>query len=100
MSYDFDFGLFNMNGFPDEGDEHVSEDLPLLPLRDTVVFPHMMTPLAVGRDRSLNALEAARSRGALSVNLTCNPRRKAANALYARMGFKQRQTNVYRYELL
>ncbi len=59
MSYDFDFGLFNMDGFLDEGDEEVNEDLPLLPLRDTVVFPHMMTPLAVGRDRSLNALEAA-----------------------------------------
>ena len=59
MSYDFDFGLFNMDGFLDEGDEEVTEDLPLLPLRDTVVFPHMMTPLAVGRDRSLNALEAA-----------------------------------------
>ena len=59
LSYDFDFGLFNMNGFLDDGDEEISEDLPLLPLRDTVVFPHMMTPLAVGRDRSLNALEAA-----------------------------------------
>ncbi len=61
MSYDFDFGLFNMDGFPDEGDEEIAEDLPLLPLRDTVVFPHMMTPLAVGRDRSLRALEAATS---------------------------------------
>ena len=61
LSYDFDFGLFNMDGFLDEGDEEVAEDLPLLPLRDTVVFPHMMTPLAVGRDRSLNALEAATS---------------------------------------
>jgi ATP-dependent Lon protease len=61
LSYDFDFGLFNMDGFLDEGDEQVAEDLPLLPLRDTVVFPHMMTPLAVGRDRSLNALEAATS---------------------------------------
>jgi ATP-dependent Lon protease len=59
LSYDFDFGLFNMDGFLDEGDEEINEDLPLLPLRDTVVFPHMMTPLAVGRDRSLNALEAA-----------------------------------------
>jgi len=61
LSYDFDFGLFNMDGFLDEGGEEVAEDLPLLPLRDTVVFPHMMTPLAVGRDRSLNALEAATS---------------------------------------
>ncbi len=61
MSYDFDFDLFNMDGFPDDGDEELAEDLPLLPLRDTVVFPHMMTPLAVGRDRSLRALEAATS---------------------------------------
>ncbi len=34
-------------------------EYPLLPLRDTVVFPHMVTPLFVGRDRSLKAVEAA-----------------------------------------
>ncbi len=33
--------------------------LPLLPLRDIVVFPHMVVPLFVGRDRSIRALEAA-----------------------------------------
>ena len=59
MGYDFDFGLFNMNGVPDEGEEALPEDLPLLPLRDTVVFPQMMTPLVVGRDRSIKAVEAA-----------------------------------------
>src|SRR3546814_3754480 len=32
---------------------------PLLPLRDIVVFPHMIVPLFVGRDRSVAALEAA-----------------------------------------
>lgn len=32
---------------------------PLLPLRDVVVFPHMIVPLFVGRDRSVNALESA-----------------------------------------
>jgi ATP-dependent Lon protease len=32
---------------------------PLLPVRDTVVFPHMVTPLFVGRDRSTRAVEAA-----------------------------------------
>jgi ATP-dependent Lon protease len=32
---------------------------PLLPLRDMVVFPHMVTPLFVGRDRSMRAIEAA-----------------------------------------
>ncbi len=34
-------------------------EYPLLPLRDTVIFPHMVTPLFVGRDRSLKAVEAA-----------------------------------------
>ncbi len=33
--------------------------LPLLPLRDIVVFPHMVVPLFVGRDRSVEALESA-----------------------------------------
>ena len=33
--------------------------LPLLPLRDIVVFPHMVVPLFVGRERSIRALESA-----------------------------------------
>lgn len=34
-------------------------DLPLLPLRDVVVYPHMVIPLFVGRDKSIQALETA-----------------------------------------
>ena len=33
--------------------------IPLLPLRDVVVFPHMIVPLFVGREKSINALESA-----------------------------------------
>ena len=33
--------------------------LPLLPLRDVVVYPHMVLPLFVGRERSIEALEHA-----------------------------------------
>ncbi|TYO98728.1 ATP-dependent proteinase [Geothermobacter ehrlichii] len=45
-------------------DQRVPEDffgdlLPLLPLRDIVIFPHMVTPLFVGRPRSISALESA-----------------------------------------
>ena len=34
-------------------------ELPVLPLRDVVVYPHMVVPLFVGRDKSLSALEEA-----------------------------------------
>ena len=35
----------------------------LLPLRDVVVFPHMVIPLFVGREKSIRALEAAMEAG-------------------------------------
>ncbi|WP_226782346.1 endopeptidase La [Oceaniglobus trochenteri] len=37
--------------------EQLSQSYPVLPLRDIVVFPHMIVPLFVGRDKSVRALE-------------------------------------------
>ncbi len=37
--------------------------LPLLPLRDIVIFPHMVSQLFVGREKSINALDEAMNRG-------------------------------------
>ena len=37
----------------------VATELPLLPLRDVVVYPHMVLPLFVGREKSIEALEQA-----------------------------------------
>jgi len=47
----------------DENNESGSGDkvLPLLPLRDIIVFPHMVVRLFVGREKSINALEEAMS---------------------------------------
>ncbi|WP_207061944.1 endopeptidase La [Motiliproteus sp. SC1-56] len=39
--------------------ENASLQLPLLPLRDVVVYPHMVIPLFVGREKSIQALEKA-----------------------------------------
>jgi ATP-dependent Lon protease len=41
----------------------VIQRVPLLPLRDTVVFPHMVVPLFVGREKSISALEEATAPG-------------------------------------
>jgi ATP-dependent Lon protease len=41
--------------------EHIPKEMPLLPVRDIVVFPYMVLPLFVGRELSIKAIEAALS---------------------------------------
>ena len=52
--------MVNLPKFLKEGgDPPISQAFPLLPLRDIVVFPHMVAPLFVGREKSVNALAEA-----------------------------------------
>ena len=51
----------------------------------------------VGQLLNERALEIAAAAGAKTVDLTSRPSREAANRLYQRLGFVQRETNVYRY---
>ena len=42
-----------------DGKKPARHKIPLLPLRDVIIFPHMVVPLFVGREKSINALEEA-----------------------------------------
>lgn len=53
----------------------------------------------VGEALNIAAINEARARGAITVELTSRPSREAANRLYQRLGFVARDTNVYRYTL-
>lgn len=53
----------------------------------------------VGEALNMAAIAEARSRGAITVELTSRPSREAANRLYQRIGFVQRETNIYRYTI-
>ena len=43
----------------------IPEELPLLPVRDVVIFPYMILPLFVGREKSIAAVDAALARDRL-----------------------------------
>jgi ribosomal protein S18 acetylase RimI-like enzyme len=53
----------------------------------------------VGEALTQAMIDAARDLGCKTVELTSRPSREAANRLYRRIGFTERETNVYRYTL-
>jgi ribosomal protein S18 acetylase RimI-like enzyme len=66
---------------------------------EDVVVDNEMRGRGIGEALTRAAIEEARRRGAKTVDLTSRPAREAANRLYQRIGFEQRNTNVYRYRL-
>lgn len=66
---------------------------------EDVVVDESVRGHGVGEALNLAALDEAKRRGAITVELTSRPSREAANRLYLRLGFVVRETNVYRYTL-
>lgn len=66
---------------------------------EDVVVDESARGTGVGAALNEVALERARQAGARTVDLTSRPSREAANRLYQRLGFVERETNVYRHTL-
>ena len=66
---------------------------------EDVVVDETARGKGVGAALNEAALDQARSVGARTVDLTSRPSRDAANRLYQRLGFVERDTNVYRFDL-
>ena len=66
---------------------------------EDVVVDESARGKGVGAALTEAALTRARREGARTVDLTSRPSREVANRLYQRVGFEERETNVYRYTL-
>lgn len=66
---------------------------------EDVVVDESARGKGVGAALNEAALDHARAVGARTVDLTSRPSREVANRLYQRLGFVERDTNVYRFEL-
>jgi ribosomal protein S18 acetylase RimI-like enzyme len=66
---------------------------------EDVVVDEKCRNKGVGEALNQNAINIARQLGAKTVDLTSRPSREAANRLYNRLGFVQRDTNIYRFEI-
>jgi ribosomal protein S18 acetylase RimI-like enzyme len=63
---------------------------------EDVVVDEAARGRGIGEALNQVAIERARAAGARTVDLTSRPSREAANRLYRRLGFLERDTNVYR----
>lgn len=66
---------------------------------EDVVVDSVTRGRGVATELTRAALEVAAARGAHTVDLTSRPSREAANRLYQHLGFEQRETMVYRFDL-
>ncbi|WP_427185461.1 GNAT family N-acetyltransferase [Bordetella bronchialis] len=68
-------------------------------IEDVIVDPDSRG-LGVGKALCQAAIQYATGLGVVSIDLTSRPSRVAANQLYRKLGFQQRETNVYRYTVV
>jgi len=66
---------------------------------EDVIVDESVNGQGIGRRLTDAMLDRARELGCVTVDLTSRPSREAANALYRKAGFVQRETNVYRMTL-
>jgi ribosomal protein S18 acetylase RimI-like enzyme len=91
-----------------DGDDTIVGTLTLVAFRiptgvgawiEDVVVDERARRRGVGEALIAAAIRLAEESGARHVNLTSRPEREAANRLYRRLGFEERETNVYRFRL-
>ena len=91
-----------------DNDGHVVGSLTLVTFRiptglrawiEDVVVEGEIRRSGAGRALTLAAVEKARELGVTTVDLTSRPSREAANAMYVKLGFELRQSNLYRYDV-
>ena len=66
---------------------------------EDVVVDESTRGRGVGEALTMAAIDEAKLRGVKSIDLTSRPSRVAANALYLKLGFERRETNVFRFSL-
>jgi ribosomal protein S18 acetylase RimI-like enzyme len=67
---------------------------------EDVVVDNSMRGRGIGKKLILFAIEFAQNQEISKIDLTSKPGRIDANELYKKLGFKQRNTNIYRLELI